>query len=410
MFTLRLSALRVPVLCFALVLPACGTLNTTSPDAVMLLAEPVADLTAEQLSSHLAGDEAFAEIFTPESGLGPVFVATSCQSCHQGDGKGHPLVGITRFGRFVSGTFDPMLAQGGPQLQNRAIMGYAPEVLPKEATGRTLLIAPQVTGLGYLEAIADSSILTRHDPLDDNSDGISGRAHMLEAPDFLIPTESQEAHGGLYIGRFGKKATALNLHQQTVNAYLNDMGITSDALPEDLVNHGVGGFSGDMAADPEVSSQTVASVVFYLRTLKVPPRRDAESSDIRSGEKQFQRIGCAACHVPSFTTAKHSMAALSKKTIHPYTDLLLHDMGPGLDDAYTEGNAASSEWRTAPLWGIGLSAKAQGGEMFLLHDGRAKSVHDAILLHGGEAEQSRAAYKKLPQRSKDLVIAFVMSL
>ena len=147
-----------------------------------------------------------------------------------------------------------------------------------------------------------------------------------------------------------------------------------------------------------------------MRTLKVPPRRNAGQPEVLAGEKLFIRIGCAKCHVPTLKTGLSDIAALSNQTFHPYTDLLLHDMGPELDDHYTEGSARTSEWRTAPLWGLGLAADAQGGQVFLLHDGRARSLEEAIKYHGGEAADSRAKFTEMPAQEQENLLSFLQSL
>ena len=180
------------------------------------------------------------------------------------------------------------------------------------------------------------------------------------------------------------------------------MGVTSLFEPIDP-------YSG-LEVDPEVSTQTVHDVVFYLKTLKAPIQRNQDDPDVLAGKQIFSDIQCASCHTPTLTTGFSPISALSNKEFHPYTDLLLHDMGPGLDDGYTEGYALTSEWRTPALWGIGLSKDAQGGSYFLLHDGRAMSIEEAILLHGGEAQQSRDNYNQLSEAEKELLIKFLESL
>jgi CxxC motif-containing protein (DUF1111 family) len=214
----------------------------------------------------------------------------------------------------------------------------------------------------------------------------------------------------MYIGRFGKKAVAINLTQQTVNAYKQDIGITSDFDTEDIFNPALGNQTVDNVPDPEVSSATVLDVVFYLRTLKAPERRNPESLNIQEGEILFADIGCESCHRSNITTGPSEISQLAYKLISPYTDLLLHDMGPALDDGFTEGSAATAEWRTPPLWGLGLAGSAQGGRMFLMHDGRAQSIEEAILLHGGEAEKSKNNFSGLPADSREKIIAFLRSL
>ena len=202
----------------------------------------------------------------------------------------------------------------------------------------------------------------------------------------------------------------VNLLQQTVGAYQQDMGITSDLLTEDLFTPGAGTRASDSAPDPEVSSAAVANVVFYLKTLKAPPRRDADHPEVLAGEQVFEDIGCVGCHVPTLTTGASEIEVLDRVTFHPYTDLLLHDMGPGLDDGYTEGRALTSEWRTPPLWGIGLHDAFQGGRAFFLHDGRATSLEETIELHGGEGQGSRDAFLALPSEDQARLIRFLESL
>lgn len=405
------------------VLLACGEPflpGAVDPDDA--LDGPIDGLTTTQVASHARGDGEFARRFAAADGLGPIFVATSCESCHVGDGKGHPLFDITRFGRVAGGAFDRMEAHGGPQLQNRAIPGHAAEQLPTGATAIARFMAPAVTGLGYLEALEDATIVANADPNDTNGDGISGRVSLVDSSDFISELISvsdvaagaaQTRHrpvGGTYIGRFGKKARTINLLHQTVFAYSEDMGITSEHVPRDLYNRQVGSQGSDDVADPEASEAVVDAVVFYLRTLRAPPRRNAGAADVREGEAIFSQLGCAACHLPSLRTGTSDIPQLSGVQFSPYTDLLLHDMGPELDDGYTEGDAAPSEWRTAPLWGIGLAERAQGGGAHYLHDGRARTLRDVIRLHGGEAQRSRSAFNALSPTLQERLLAFLRSL
>ena len=168
----------------------------------------------------------------------------------------------------------------------------------------------------------------------------------------------------------------------------------------------VSGFEIDM----EVNNQTVQNVVFYLRTLKAPIPRDTDEPSVTTGKALFEEIGCGNCHRSTLTTGPSAIGSLANRVFEPYTDLLLHDMGPELDDGYTEGSATTAEWRTPPLWGLGLSKNSQGGQYYLLHDGRAQSIEDAILLHGGEGSQSREAYKGLNAAQKAHLINFLESL
>lgn len=380
-------------------LPACEKLLPPAPAEDDLLDGPVEGLSTEQNAQFLRGDAAFNdEVFTSATGLGPLFVANSCGSCHAGDGKGHPFSSLTRFGQ-TDGSGNQFRHLGGPQLQHRAIPGFAPEQLPLDATF-TKLTPPANTGLGFLEAVPDADLLALADPDDGDGDGISGVANWILLPGYVIPRPGGVTTNGHHVGRFGKKAAVYDLLQQTANAYNQDMGITSNFEPFDTHN--------GLKTDPEVLNSTVNSVVFYLQTLKAPLQRDPDA--VTTGRKIFLDLRCGACHVPTLRTGHSPIAALSNVEIHPFTDLLLHDMGPALDDGYTEGTALTSEWRTPPLWGLGLSKNSQGGRYFLLHDGRAGSIEEAILMHGGEATASRDAFKALSQYDQQQLIQFLESL
>lgn len=403
-------------------LTGCDILTPSGRPEEDLLDGTIEGMTPSQVRQHIAGDEEFARRFAVADGLGPIFVATSCEQCHAGDGKGHPAFNLFRYGRATAGGFDAMSAFGGPQLQHRSIPGYPAEVVPDGVTGTSTFTPPAVTGLGFLDAVDDATLVAMADPTDADGDGISGRL-QLHAPTELIETVIElerrgspdpEARGtlvdGMYIGRFGKKALTVNLLHQTVGAYHEDMGITSDLLPEDLFAPAAGSRASDDVADPEVSSATVANVVFYLKTLRVPPRREADHPEVLAGEQLFADIGCAKCHVPTLTAGRSEIAVLDRVDFHPYTDLLLHDMGPELDDGYTEGVALPSEWRTPPLWGIGIQERFQGGRAFFLHDGRAESLREAIELHGGEGATSRDGFLALSTEDQERLLRFLRSL
>lgn len=387
----------------------CNTFFPDQPATNTILEGEVADLSESQNAIFLRGDAAFNEVFSPQRGLGPIFIANSCASCHPGDGKGHPSNALFRFGSNNNGVFDPLPQFGGPQLQHRAIPGFEGEEIPEEATHVTKLIAPANTGLGFLEAITDEQILEWADPNDLDGDGISGRPNWVDAPTFIDPGPEAISMNGKYIGRFGKKATAINMLHQTVTAYKQDMGITTEFDPVDLFNPALGKGTVDNVPDPEVSSATVMDVVFYLRTLRAPESR-TESGEFFDGQTLFADIGCNGCHKSNIITGRSDISQLSYKTIDPYTDLLLHDMGSQLDDGIKEGSAESYEWRTAPLWGLGLAGSAQGGQMFLMHDGRASTIREAIMLHGGEGEQSKNNFAALPAEAQEKVISFLRSL
>ena len=385
---------------------SCSKL-TPLPEDSATLDGPVEGLSPVQNAQFLAGDRAFnTEVFTIETGLGPYFVATACASCHAGDGKGHPYTTLTRFGQNDS---SGNLVPGGPQLQNRAIPGYTPETIPAGAT-YSKFTPPANTGLGFLAALTDAQILANADPDDLNGDGISGIPNYITAPWYFSPQPFHQPFNGKYIGRFGKKAAAIDLLHQTVNAYNQDMGITSPYALQEPAIHGITNPYPNGAGDPEISAGTVLNVVFYLRTLKAPVKRNINESAVIAGSQIFSNLKCAACHTPEWTTESSDLAVLSNKTFYPYTDLLLHDMGPGLDDGYTEGSAKTSEWRTPPLWGLGLAKISQGGNYYLLHDGRATTMEQAILMHGGEASESKSLYEALSESEKKQLIEFLESL
>ena len=382
-------------------LVSCEQIIPEAPAENELLDGPTEGLSHAEQRQFLDGDIAFNdEVFSSKTGLGPLFVATSCGSCHAGDGKGHPFTTLTRFGQTSPNT-PPDLSIGGPQLQNRAIPGHQPEGLPNGVPFMKFT-PPAVTGLGFLAALTDAQILQNVDSLDEDGDGISGKPNYIDPPDYFEQKWFHQPVNGRIIGRFGKKAAAIDLLQQTVGAYNQDMGITSTFEPTDPATQ--------LTIDPEVSDQTIRDVVFYLRTLKAPIPRSEERNPVIRGKIVFNEIQCGSCHTSEWTTPVSDVAALSNKTFYPYTDLLLHDMGPGLDDGATEGSAETYEWRTAPLWGLGLAPNSQGGSFFLMHDGRARSIEEAIMLHGGEAESSKNQFIALSETDKEAIIKFLQSL
>lgn len=390
----------IQLLLITTVVLACSKTLPPAPAENELLDGPMEGLTFEQQARFLSGDEAFGEVFTSASGLGPVFVANSCASCHAGDGKGTPFVQFTRFGQ-ADTNGNTFLYLGGPQLQHKALPGYAPEKLPAGAP-TTSLIAPAVTGLGLLDAVPDQTLIDLSDPNDLNNDGISGRPHWNTIPDYVQLRPNTIAQGNRYITRFGKKGGAYDLLHQTAGAYNQDMGITSIYEPIDVYTM--------EEIDPEIATGVLNDVVFYLKTLKAPLRRNENDTDVLAGENIFKQLNCGGCHTPTLQTGDSNIPQLANKTFSPYTDMLLHDMGPGLDDGYTEGYALTSEWKTPALWGLGLSKETQGGSYFLLHDGRATSIEQAIELHGGEAETSKNEYLLLSETEKQQLITFLESL
>lgn len=379
---------------------SCELTMPAEPEENQLLDGPIEGMGQEELAQFLAGDNAFGEVFTVAKGLGPVFVANQCSSCHPRDGKGSPFVRFTRFGQGDT-TGNIFLEMGGPQLQHKSIPGFQPEQLPPGAPW-TDLIAPSVTGLGFLDAVSDADLIALSDPTDADGDGISGRPHWNIIPGYVETRPNSISQNDRYISRFGKKGAAYDLLHQTSAAYNQDMGITSIFEPLDAYSR--------LEIDPEIETKTIRDVVFYLKTLKAPIRRDEANPNVIKGEQLFTSSECNKCHVSTLRTAISPIAVLSEKEFHPYTDLLLHDMGPELDDGYTEGFALTSEWRTPPLWGLGLAKNAQGGVYYLMHDGRVNSINAAILLHGGEAENSKNNYQHLSEQEKQELIEFLESL
>lgn len=379
---------------------SCESSYVAVPSEDELLDGPVDGLSSAELQQFLRGDVAVNEVFTRQTGLGSTFVGTSCINCHAGDGKGHPFTTLIRFGQ-VDETGNLFLNQGGPQLQNRALPGYLPEQIPLGATF-SKFTPPAITGLGFLQYVSDTTIIAMSDPNDADGDGISGVPNWINLSGYSIPLSNAITENGKYIGRFGKKGAAFDLLHQTVNAYHQDMGITSIFNPIDHYSN--------LEIDPEVATSKVNDVVFYLNTLKAPIQRNQNDAEVMQGRNLFEQINCIGCHKAQLTTGYSPINALSFKTFAPYTDLLLHDMGSGLDDSYTEGSAKTYEWKTPPLWGIGLSENSQGGNLFLMHDGRASSVEQAILLHGGEATNSKNAFQNLSQSKKNALLKFIKSL
>jgi len=390
-------------------LAACQKLFPAAPNSNDDISNGVIPgLTSYQLQEHALGDNEFSQIFTPQQGLGPVFNQSSCNNCHVGNGKGDPVTALTRFGRVTNGVFDSLVNENGPILLPNAIPGYLGDVLPPDANVQVHLIAPIVMGLGFIAALSDSSILANSYP----HDGVFGVPNYVNPSSFFVPQAINISNNGKYIGRFGKKATKVSLQDQVVFALADDLGgVTCDYNMVKPYNYLVGAYTGNYVQDPDVSAGFVNHLVMYLRTNKVPPRRDTNNPNVIAGEALFKSIGCSSCHIPTMVTAEcPDIPALSRQTFHPFSDFLLHDMGSGLDNGVPEGGAASFQWRTAPLWGVGLAGNAQGRKLFLLHDGRATSFVQAISFHGGEAASRRAAFNGLTQQQQQQIVAFLNSL
>jgi len=378
-------------------------------------------------------------------GLGPHFVARSCSGCHLRDGRGRPPVvdGEKATGFLVQLSIPGVDALGAPlaepsygrQFQDSAIQNVATEgrvqISYTESEGsfadgerytlrtptvelidlaygplaETVQLSPrvgsQIIGLGLLEAISEETLLANADPDDLDGDGISGR------PNYVWDLLAEEAA----IGRFGWKANQPNLIQQVASAFSADMGITTELFPlPDCTSVQAKCLAAPHGGDPEIDEDDLQKVVLYTSTLAVPARRNWQDQEVLHGKQIFSDVGCASCHLPSITTGEHPrFAELSNQTIRPYTDLLLHDMGPGLADDRPHFEASGSEWRTPPLWGIGL-IEPINKHTYFLHDGRARSLLEAILWHGGEAESSKDAVLELDKAERNALIKFLESL
>ena len=377
-------------------------------------------------------------------GLGPTFNALSCSSCHLLDGRGKPpdgpedgerglLLRLSIPGTGPHGGPIPEPTYGG-QLQDRAVVNVPIEgefvIVYQEVPGsfedgetyslrnpsyrfksltfgpmspETLIsprVAPAIVGMGLLEAIPETDILSAADPDDMDGDGISGRTN----------TVWDERNDAVSLGRFGWKANVPTVEQQTAGAFLGDLGVTSEIFPdENCTSPQRECMMAPNGGTPEIGAERLADVVFYTQTLAVPAMRDIDDPQVKQGAKLFAESGCALCHTPQQVTGLHDIEALSNQTIYPYTDLLLHDMGPELADERPDFDADGQEWRTPPLWGIGLVKTVNGHTMFL-HDGRARNLTEAILWHGGEGSRSRDAFRALTKEERDALIRFLNSL
>jgi CxxC motif-containing protein (DUF1111 family) len=402
-------------------------------------------LTGADLERHRDGDTNFEAVFVTapakiHPGLGPFFNNTSCAACHIKDGRGLPetgqlLVRVSNSAKTASlsvaeKTFNleaaiaaentPPVAGIGNQIQDRAVFGIDPEATVEinwqSKTGQyqdgttyqlrspqtqitlangqplptnvltSLRIPPPIFGLGLLEAIPEETIRNLADPEDRDGDGISGR------PNEVWNGVQKKAT----LGRFGLKANNPDLLQQSAGAYVNDMGVTNTLFP-----------ATDGSLD--IDEKTLKDTVFYVQTLGVPVRTLLDRPEVKKGEKLFTQANCNACHISQLKTGDHEVKILANQTIHPYTDLLLHDMGAGLADGRPDFQATGNEWRTPPLWGLGLTQTVLSDASYL-HDGRARTFEEAILWHDGEAKTSKETFLNLPKSDRTKLIQFLQSL
>ncbi len=404
MSPLGARASRLVLAGFLAMAAACSDLTTEAPADGDIFDGPLPGLTAEELAAFVRGDQEFGRAFAPAEGLGPIFNNVSCAACHSGDGRGRVENALTRFSQ--GGVQVPEL--GGPQLQDKAIAGAQAEALPS-GVEVSVRLPPPVFGVGLIEAIPVATILALADETDADGDGISGRPNWV-TPAGFVPATEPGGGGGLQLGRFSRKAQVSSLLQQTVEAYHQDIGVTSDLLPVENVNPlaSTPTDAADHAPDPEIPQSTVRAVVHYIRTL-APPAPGPDTPARMRGRDRFLQVGCAGCHVPQLMTGPNAIAALSNKPVVLYSDLLLHDMGDGLADNRPDGSANGREWRTTPLWGLRLMREFLNGDAFLLHDGRARTIEEAILLHGGEAQAARDKFAALDAGDRADLLDFVGS-
>ena len=389
----------------AVTLVACSDLLTSAAPGGDVFDAPLDGLTVSERAAFVRGDTEFGRRFSAASGLGPIFNNVSCASCHSGDGRGRLENSLLRIGSEADGYLTHL---GGHQIQDKATPGAQAESLP-DGVAVSKRLPPPVFGAGLIEAIPDAAILALADPNDANGDGISGRPNWVHAQEY-VPASEPGGGSGLRLGRFGRKAQTSSILQQTVEAYHQDIGITSDFRPTENRNplSSLPAEAADHATDPEIPASTVHAVVHYLRTL-APPAPGAATASRAEGEALFASTGCASCHVPALATGSHRIAALAGRSVPLYSDLLLHDMGDALADNRPDGSATGREWRTTPLWGLRLMRRFLNGQAFLMHDGRARTVEDAILLHGGEAQKARTAYAALTAAQRAALLDFVES-
>jgi CxxC motif-containing protein (DUF1111 family) len=262
-------------------------------------------------------------------------------------------------------------------------------------------VAPAVFGLGLLDAVPDETYRSLADPDDADGDGISGRVNMVW----------DDINQRMSLGLYGWKANQPSIRQQNAAAANGDIGITSSIYPQQNVGQGQTHAAAAYASkEPELSDAFLDKLTFYIQSLAPPARRNVNDAVVIRGERLFADMGCASCHVPTLKTGDYpDVPELGGQTIRPYTDMLLHDMGEGLADGRPDYAATGTEWRTPPLWGLGL-IETVNRHTFLLHDGRARNVTEAILWHGGEAEASREKFRSLPAADRDAVVKFLNSL
>lgn len=360
--------------------------------------------------------------WTEQAGkLGPLYINESCDACHTQNTRSLPPEVGEMFSQYVfkvgteEGAPDPRFGavfqtgdfagadegqvyldgweevDGGLRRPRYRFEGAIPESFSARA-------APQLVGMGLLEAIPESLIMSQADPDDQNGDGVSGRARLVDDPQ----------SGALRLGRFGWKAGQASVRFQIAGALNTDMGVMTTIFPEPDCGSAQGNCGDTEGA--EFSDEDLDNLYKYISLLGIRARRDLNDLEALQGEALFDSLGCATCHTPTYETSEyHPLGELRSQTIHPYSDLLLHDMGEGLSDSLSEGEAEGAEWRTPPLWGIGLTVDVNDGEAYL-HDGRARNLDEAIRWHGGEGAKARDAYNALSDADRQAVVRFLKTL
>ena len=443
-------------------LPLTGGKTTTKQMGTAAFSQPAANLPLIYKVDFSVGNSFFRNpwVIAPSSttardGLGPLFNTNGCQNCHIRDGRGHAPMdendnAVSMLIRLSIAPKTPAQQEQqrlhgpipepnyGGQLQDFAIPGVEPEgqikvqwqnqtytypdgsetQLRKPTFDIVKLgygdfhpdlqtsarIAPAMIGLGLLELISETDLLANEDVDDHDQDGISGRANRV----WNIRKQAYT------IGRFGWKAGMPTLEQQNAGAFAGDIGITSElSLQTDCTAAQTACLkapNGESSDEKELQHEVLNAVTFYTHHLAVPIQRNHHAPAVKHGEKLFYQVGCQGCHTAEFTSIKHPLLpALSEQTFHPFSDLLLHDMGPELADNREEFLATGSEWRTAPLWGLGYLMEVNQ-QIALLHDGRAQSIEEAILWHGGEAKGSKQKFTQLSKADREALLAFLNSL
>ncbi len=434
-----------------LLMPRSGGAMTTDTSDRHAFSRPAPNLSVTERATFAVGNQFFNSpwIVAPATadardGLGPLFNARSCDACHNNDGRGRPpeaderpISLVVQFGSNARGPHGEPLGDPiyGDNLNPFAIGGVAPEgsirIRYREIAGTfadgepyTLLapeyefielaygpldpntgfsprVAPAVYGVGLLEAVPEEQILALADPDDADGDGISGRPNRVW----------NRARERFELGRFGWKANQPDIAHQTAAAFSAEIGMSTSLRPgQNCTQAQRDCLDAPHGGEPEISDEIFAHIVQYQRMLAVPARRNLDDPKVKRGAQLFVAAGCAACHRPTLVTAATSeLGAAANQTIHPFTDLLLHDMGPELADSRPDFDATPSEWRTPPLWGLGLQ-ETVNGHTRLLHDGRARNVTEAILWHGGEAERAREAFRSMSRQEREALLAFLSSL